>query len=261
MTFTDALQRIITIPSTPQRIISLCPSVTETLFDLGLGEKVVGRTRFCIHPKEELKKVMSVGGTKEVKYERFHALQPDIIFAVKEENTQEMIKTLEKDFAVYVFDVETIKHALEMISVLGEITGTSIKAAQLRKAIEDGWKDISDIFPPLRTTYFIWKDPYMLAGKNTFIHEVMEHIGLQNLALPLEGRYPTITEIQLSSLNPELILLSSEPYPFQKNHVEYFQNQFPNSKVEIVDGEYFSWYGSRMYKAIDYFKKMGFPSS
>lgn len=258
MTYTDSLHRILTIAQVPQRIISLCPSLTETLYDLGLGEKVVGRTRFCIHPEAEVKKVVSVGGTKEVKYERFHALQPDIIFAVKEENTQEMIKILEKDFSVYVFDIETIEDALGMIRTLGEITNTSLKAQVLTAKIAAGLQEIKGIFSPLSTAYFIWKEPYMLAGKNTFIDEVMRHIGLNNLAQHVEGRYPSISEMDLQQSNPELILLSSEPYPFKNEHVMYFQQQFPAAKVQIVDGEFFSWYGSRMYLAINYFKKIDF---
>ena len=213
--------------ASPQRIISLCPSLTETLFDLGLGEKVVGRTRFCIHPAPEVKKIPSVGGTKTVKYERFHALQPDIIFAVKEENTKEMIEALQKNFRVYLFDIETFADALNMTSTLGEITDTQAKAAELRQNIEQAWAEIYQIFPSLATAYFIWKEPYMLAGKNTFIDEVMTHIGLQNLAKGLDGRYPTLSEAALSELNPELILLSSEPYPFQNEHISYFQQQIP----------------------------------
>lgn len=258
MTYTDSLHRILTIEQVPQRIISLCPSLTETLYDLGLGEKIVGRTQFCIHPKAEVRKIMAVGGTKQVKYERFHALQPDIIFAVKEENTKEMISILEKDFCVYVFDIETIEDALTMITTLGEITDTREKAKILREKIEKGWQEIKNIFSSLKTAYFIWKEPYMLAGKSTFIDEVMTHIGLKNLAKDLEGRYPSISDEMILTLNPELILLSSEPYPFKNEHVNHFQQQFPTAKVQIVDGEFFSWYGSRMYLAINYFKKIDF---
>ncbi len=258
MTYTDSLHRILTIEQVPQRIISLCPSLTETLYDLGLGEKIVGRTHFCIHPQAEMKKITSVGGTKEVKYERFHALKPDIIFAVKEENTKEMIATLEKDFCVYVFDIETIEDALEMITTLGEISEIREKANLLRENIENGWKEIKGIFSPLKTAYLIWKEPYMLAGKDTFIDEVMAHIGLKNLAKDLAGRYPSVSEAELLALNPALILLSSEPYPFKNVHVDYFQQQFPAAKVQIVDGEFFSWYGSRMNLAINYFKKIDF---
>lgn len=258
MTYTDSLHRILTIEQVPQRIISLCPSLTETLYDLGLGGKIVGRTQFCIHPTSEVKKIMSVGGTKQVKYERFHALQPDIIFAVKEENTPEMIATLEKDFEVYVFDIETIVDALEMITTLGEITGTREKAMELSHKIAQGWQEIEGIFSPLKTAYFIWKEPYMLAGKDTFIDEVMAHIGLKNLARDLMGRYPSVLDTDMVALNPEMILLSSEPYPFKNEHVNHFQKQFPTAKVQIVDGEFFSWYGSRMYLAINYFKKIDF---
>lgn len=150
----------------------------------------MGRTRFCIHPKAEIRQIPSVGGTKEVKYERIRELQPDCILAVKEENTLEIVETLAKEFPVFVLDVENRAEALQMITDIGEITHTQVESQALRQQIQSKWASIANIVSAKRSLYFIWKNPYMLAGKDTFIQDVMAHIGLHNLALPLCGQIP-----------------------------------------------------------------------
>lgn len=240
----------------PQRIISLCPSLTETLYALGLEDKIVGRTRFCIHPKEKIKDIAIVGGTKEVKYDKIRELNPDCILAVKEENTLEIVQTLSAEFPVYTLDVENIEQALEMIGLLGKITHKVAESKGLQVQIQAKWEEIVGIMQPLRTLYFIWKKPYMMAGRDTYIHDVLQYLGLKNIAISPESRYPELTIEAIKNLSPELILLSSEPYPFKDKHIAELKAVLPDAKILIVDGEMFTWYGSRMIEAADYLRNL-----
>ena len=248
----DHIGRSIELKNSPQRIISLCPSITETLFALGLEARIVGRTRFCIHPAEKVKSVMRVGGTKELKMKRVHELKPDLIIAEKEENTPEMVAELAENYPVFVVDVEQVSDAFRMMDDLGRLTQTETKADALKQQIQEGWDNISTLPSPLRTVYLIWQDPIMAVGRDTYIQSVLAHCGLKNLCLPFEGRYPALSPEQLVSRSPDLLLLSSEPYPFAQSHIAQFQKLLPQTRVMLVDGEMFSWYGSRMLEAGDY---------
>jgi iron complex transport system substrate-binding protein len=252
----DHLGRPVSAPQHPQRIVSLCPSLTETLYALGLGERVVGRTRFCLHPEPSIRGATRVGGTKQIKYERLHELRPDLIIAEKEENTPEMVERLAQDYPVYVIDVQTVEDAMAMLTDLGELTGTRSAAQTLQKEIEQAWRQIP-AFSHRRVAYLIWQDPLMGVGRDTYIQSVLARLGLDNVLLPLEGRYPSLTEEQLQRLAPDLLLLSSEPYPFQAKHLAAFQALLPEAEVQLVDGEMFSWYGARMLPAAGYLRRWG----
>lgn len=252
MNIIDQLDRVVNIPHPPKRIISLCPSITETLFSLGLGEKVVGRTLFCIHPQPAIQQVPHIGGTKNVKLNRLHALKPDLIIAEKEENTPEVVYELEKHYAVYVADVKDLTSAFAMIEGLGELTNESVRGHEMAQAAKKRFAVLPSLQKPLRTVYLIWQSPYMAVGQDTYIQAVLDRCGFDNVCLSLHGRYPELTLDQLKALSPELILLSSEPFPFKNKHLEVLQAEFPAAKVMLVDGEMFSWYGSRMLEAVDY---------
>lgn len=246
------MQRTVEVNSTVLRIVSLVPSQTELLVDLGLREKLVGVTKFCIHPVGLKKEVQIIGGTKNAKIDRIKSLNPDLIIGNKEENNQTDIEQLEKDFPVWMSDIFNLADALEMLEQIGELTGTQEKALELRSAIEQNFELLSTLKPTGKSVlYLIWKDPYIAAGKNTFIDSMLEALGFEN-AMDQE-RYP---EVNLETVNPDLVFLSSEPYPFKEKHIESLQNQFPGSQVVLVDGEYFSWYGSRLLGAPAYFLEL-----
>ncbi len=252
-TFIDQLGREVKVPFPPQRIVSLVPSQSELLYDLGLGDRVVGITKFCVHPKEWFRIKTRVGGTKDVKLDVVRSLRPDLIIANREENVQGQIDALSKEFPVWVSDVNDLPSALEMIGSIAEITGTVEKGEELLRTIAQQFEDIT---PEKQRTavYLIWKGPYMAAGQDTFIYDMMQRCGLRSLIT--ESRYPELSEEQLLELHPELVLLSSEPFPFKEKHVEELRQLLPNAKVMLVDGELFSWYGSRLRDSPTYFKAL-----
>jgi len=231
----------------PTRIVSLVPSLTELLFDLGLGRIVVGRTRFCIHPAEFIEKVPVVGGTKNPRLDKIRKLAPDLIIANKEENRKEDVEELQKDFEVMVTEIDTIDEALFAIHDIGWTCGVQDQAKELISKIRQQMEQVPDE-PPMSAAYFIWRDPWMSVGRDTYIHSVLDHWKLKNV-YGSQTRYPKTTLHELSLKKPELILLSSEPYPFKEKHIAEVSKFCPGSSVVLVNGEWFSWYGSRMLKA------------
>ncbi|NMM49398.1 ABC transporter substrate-binding protein [Flammeovirgaceae bacterium KN852] len=247
----DMMNRDVVLPSFPVRIVSLVPSLTELLSDLDLEDEVIGITKFCVHPASWRKEKVIIGGTKNPKLDKIQSLNPDLIIANKEENNESDIIELEKKFPVYVSDIQTIDDALRMIKDIGELTFRSVQANKIVNQIRN--KSVSLNSEKRSCLYFIWKDPWMIAGKDTFITEMLGNAGYKNLCP--HTRYPILDE-SLKRLTPDEILLSSEPYPFKEKHFSEIASMFPDSKIRIVDGEYFSWYGSRMLGAFDYFRTL-----
>lgn len=255
MTFTDQMGHQITLPQPPQRIVSLVPSQTELLFDLGLGDRVVGVTKFCIHPKEQVKYKTIVGGTKNFHFDKIDALRPDLIIGNKEENYKEGIEQLQAKYKVWMSDIYTLEDALQMLQQVGKLTGTEDKAAELSQSIKQGFGQLQSLQLGIKTAYFIWRKPYMAVGRHNIIDHILGHCGFVNVFGELE-RYPEITPEQLQQANPQLILLSSEPYPFQEKHIAEFHELCPQASIKVVDGEMFSWYGSRLVKAPAYLQQV-----
>src|SRR5690554_5235365 len=255
MEFRDQLDRAVNILNIPTRIVSLVPSQTELLVDLGLENRIVDVTKFCVHPNDIRKKATVVGGTKKVNYQKIIDLNPDFILCNKEENTLEMVENLESIAPVWISDMYNIEDCKEMIHKLGEIFQIE-KANSLVSEINLAQKDFQEFIEskPYKTVlYLIWKNPYMAAGQNTFINELLLLNKFKNVLHDSESRYP---EVVLENF-PEVdaILLSTEPYPFKSVDVDDLQKKL-NKKVVLVDGEYFSWYGSRLLKAFNYFKSL-----
>jgi ABC-type Fe3+-hydroxamate transport system substrate-binding protein len=249
----DQLNRLIEFNFPPQRIISLVPSQTELLFDLDLGERVVGITKFCVHPKDWLRTKTKIGGTKKFQFDTIDALQPDLILGNKEENYIEGIHQLAAKYPVWISDIASWESAMEMILSLGDLVNENIKADRLVTEIRHRFEN-AKLFSPVKALYLIWRNPWMAAGKNTFIDTLLSKTGLMNV-LRLE-RYPELSLEEIKDLSPEIILLSSEPFPFQHHHMAELQYLLPASKIILVDGEMFSWYGSRLLKAPDYFSSI-----
>lgn len=243
--FTDQMGRLISVLYPPKRIISLVPSQTELLFDLGLDKEMIGITKFCIHPREKFLAATKIGGTKKLDIEKIRDLKPDLIIGNKEENERGQIEELMMEFPVWMSDIRVLDDAIEMIELLGCITGREERALRISADINKSFHSlILNKTNTRRIAYFIWKDPYMLAGKNTFIDNILMKAGYQNVVA--SDRYPVLSSEQLRNLDPEIIFLSSEPYPFKNEHIPEMKSIWPNSEVIIVDGELFSWYGSRL---------------
>lgn len=252
--YIDQLGRKINLPHRPKRIISLVPSITELLYDLGLFEQIIGRTKFCVHPKELLKAIPKIGGTKNVNIDRIIALQPDLIIANKEENDKNQIEQLSQHFPVWISDITNFTEAMDMIDVLGTILGEKKKAQQI---IKDSTHLLQQLEPEKKrkTAYLIWQEPYMTIGQDTYIHDILHHAGYENI-FGEQTRYPSFTLEELKTHQPEIILLSSEPFPFKQKHIEELALIFPNIPIQLVDGEAFSWYGTRFLKTFDYLQHL-----
>ncbi|MEO7924292.1 MAG: helical backbone metal receptor [Chitinophagaceae bacterium] len=253
--YTDKTANSITLATTPKRIISLVPSQTELLFDLGLDEEVVGITKFCVHPEQWFTNKIRVGGTKQLKMDIIRQLEPDLIIANKEENVKEQIEELQQHFPVWVSDVNDLGSAYEMIDKIGYLTGTSSRAIEIITGIKKGFSELQTINDKPQTIYLIWQDPYMTVGGDTFIHTMLDAAGLDNLYAG-KTRYPEIEPVELLAMKPGLLLLSSEPYPFKQKHVDELQQLLPHTRIMLVDGELFSWYGSRLQYSPAYFSRL-----
>jgi len=256
--YKDQMNQIIRLSSTPRRIISLVPSQTELLYDLGLNDEVVGITKFCIHPKEWFKSKTRVGGTKEISLAKVSKLNPDLLIGNKEENEKENIESLKSQYPIWMSDIYTLQDALEMIEQIGILVDKSEKAIEISTTIKNSFEqfkiEISERFTGNYPSvlYLIWRNPYLSAGKNTFIDSILSECGFSNFIT--QERYP---EINLDSIDsPDYIFLSSEPYPFKDKHINELSLIYPNSKILLVDGEMFSWYGSRLLKATAYFQDL-----
>jgi len=253
--FTDQMNHTISLEHIPRRIISLVPSQTELLADLGLEDEVVGLTKFCIHPQQWFQHKTRIGGTKEFDFEKIKLLNPDLIIGNKEENEKGQIDELMKSYPVWMSDIKTLPDAYEMISKIGELTGKKEKAIEYVSELKtrfNYFQENVNVTSKKNIAYLIWKNPWMAAGKNTFIDHLIGKCGLVNIFTAAESRYPEIEIDELAARNPEIIFLSSEPYPFKQKHIEELSVVCPKTKIVLVNGELFSWYGTRLLKSPKY---------
>lgn len=253
MQYTDQIGHTITLDVPPVRIVSVVPSQTELLHDLGAS--VAGITKFCIHPEAWFREKTRVGGTKQLHLDRIAALEPDLIIANKEENERDQIEALARRFPVWTSDIQTLEGSLEMISSLGEILDKREAAERIAGRIAGGFASLQPLAPAVPVAYFIWKDPWMVAGGDTFINDMLRRCGLRNV-FEDQNRYPSVTLPQLAASGVKWVLLSSEPYPFQEKHRAEIRQYVPDAEVLLVDGEMFSWYGSRLMYAPAYFETL-----
>lgn len=255
MDYRDQLDRIVNIPNTPSRIVSLVPSQTELLVDLGLKDSIVGITKFCIHPAELRKSVTIVGGTKNIHLQKIIDLKPDFIFCNKEENSLEIVEMLQPIAPVWVSDIYSIEDCIQMILMIGEIfhSATAKIIGEDISLRRNNFKEYMQNKKVKSVLYIIWKKPYMAAGRNTFINELLQINKFENVIKDDESRYPEIDFVNFPEI--ETILLSTEPYPFKHKDAVALGKKL-NKKVILVDGEYFSWYGSRLIKAFKYFETL-----
>ncbi|MEO1255981.1 MAG: helical backbone metal receptor [Bacteroidota bacterium] len=237
----DQMDRKVTFPFPPQRIVSLVPSQTELLIDI--GAPVIGRTKFCIHPKPLVSDISIIGGTKNFRFDVIRELKPDLIIGNKEENYQEGISELEKEFPVWMSDIYTLSDAFIMMETLGRICKREEACDQIVMECKLALEKVKNSRSG-KVIYLIWQNPWIAAGKNTFIDHVLSYLGYENMIQ--DERYPELTTEKISNLNPDQLLFSSEPFPFREKHIHKAKNQWPKVESLLVDGELYSWYGSRL---------------
>ncbi len=253
--YTDQLNNKIKLSTSPKRIISIVPSQSEFLWQIGIRNQLIGITKFCIHPKEMFNKIERIGGTKKLNINKIRSLKPDLIIANKEENNQQEIELLQKEFNVWISDIYNFNDAFYMMKKLSVILNKESETQKLITTIKASLKPIKNIFKNITVAYFIWNKPYMVAANNTYINFVLNYLGLKNTAHNLQ-RYPEVNEVILKKINPNICFLSSEPYPFKQKHIIELQQILPASKIIIVDGEVFSWYGTRILQLADFVKQL-----
>lgn len=238
----DQLQRPVELKKAPTKIVSLVPSLTEYVCSIDADNQLAGISKFCIHPHNLKKKVKVIGGTKNPNLNKIRELEPDLIIANKEENRKEDILALAIDYPVYVSDINKLSDSYQALKDIAILCGRKEKGLQI---IEQLKSTISQ-FPKLNQTkdfvYLIWKNPYIAVGPGTYIHALLNELGWNNKVTSSDSRYP---EWNLEDGNFH-ILLSSEPYPFKEEDKKQIQQVCPNATVELVNGEAFSWYGSRL---------------
>ena len=227
--YTDQLNNKIKLNTTPKRIISIVPSQSEFLWQIGIRNQLIGITKFCIHPKEMFNKIERIGGTKKLNINKIRSLKPDLIIANKEENNQQEIEFLQKEFNVWISDIYNFNDAFYMMKKLSVILNKESETQKLITTIKASLKPIKNIFKNITVAYFIWNKPYMVAANNTYINFVLNYLGLKNTAHNLQ-RYPEVNEVILKKINPNICFLSSEPYPFKQKHIIELQQILPASK-------------------------------
>jgi ABC-type Fe3+-hydroxamate transport system substrate-binding protein len=246
------MNRLVEVSSTPEKIISIVPSQTELLFDLGLDKEIIGITKFCIHPADKVKSKVKIGGTKILDIDLIKKLKPDLIIGNKEENERSQVEELMKLFPVWMSDIANLDGATDMIQRVGRIVGRGADAEKLARSVRLGFDRLNINTQGLRVAYLIWRKPYIVAGRGTFIDDMLQECGLINV-FDAE-RYPEASAEQLIAARPDVIFLSSEPYPFKEKHIAEFRTALPGTIIKLVDGELFSWYGSRLLHAPAYFE-------
>ena len=240
------------------RIVSLCPSLTELVFDLGLGEALVGITRYCVHPADRVGAIESVGGTKDPDCERIVELAPDLVLVNSEENRLEDAEELEDaGLRLHASMPRTFEETAAMVRSIGQALDRATEGETIAASIEEraaAARIQASQAEPVPFAYLIWKGPWMAAGVDTFASGLLELAGGVNVFRESEARYPTFETESLRELAPRLVLLGSEPYPFAAHEAEALAAalDLPRDRVVLADGEYLSWHGSRTPDGIDY---------
>lgn len=257
MSWTDALGHTIDLQRPPRRIVSLVPSITEALFAFGLGKRIVGVTKFCVEPKDEVTDVPKVGGTKNLDATAVKKLKPELVVANAEENEKADIESLVAEgLPVFVTYPRTVAHATAMMRTLAEMTdtvdvaspivaGIEAEAALARAANKENRR--RRVFCP------IWRNPWMTIGPDTYMHDFLSNCGLDNVYGDSNERYPEIALEDAAERQPEIVILPDEPYRFSRRHVPEVTEGIPavgESRIYLVDGKDICWHGPRIAGAL-----------
>jgi ABC-type Fe3+-hydroxamate transport system substrate-binding protein len=261
MTFTDVRGRRLTLETPPKRIVSLVPSTTETLFALGVGGRVVGRTRFCVHPKDQVVVVPIVGGPRDPRIERVRALAPDLVLANAEENRAQDVAALDGVTWVFVTFPRTVAQAIADLRTLGAITGQMARGEEIATAIEEELSRLRALAArrePFRFAYLVWRRPTITVNRDTYIHDLLAAGGGINVFADEPERYPRISVREVFGREPDCIFLPSEPYPFDEEQRDDLLGQCGDpdrwrGRILLVEGEMFSWHGARTREGLRYY--------
>jgi iron complex transport system substrate-binding protein len=244
------------------RLVSLCPSLTELVFDLGRGDNLVGRTKFCVHPAGRVEGIESVGGTKNPKVARIVELGPDLVLLNEEENRREDAEALvAAGVRCHVSFPRDVGETAQMVREIGAVLGAPSEAERIAADIERRAARVRESTrqaPAVRYAYLIWRNPWMVAGGDTFVTAMLALSGGVNVFTDHPERYPTVAPEELTAADPDVVLLSSEPFPFKEKHADELAaaTGLPRDRIELVDGEYLSWHGSRTPAGIDYAERV-----
>jgi iron complex transport system substrate-binding protein len=240
------------------RIVSLCPSLTELVFDLGLGNSLVGRTKFCVHPEGRVDAVEKVGGTKNPKIERIIQLAPDLVLLNEEENRREDAEALEAaGIACHVSFPRTALDTAAMVRSIAAAVHAPAEGERIARDIETRHDRVTRSAArreQVSYAYLIWRDPWMTLNADTFVSALLGDAGGRNVFASRPERYPAFTPDELRAANPDVVLLSTEPFPFKDAHADELSaaSGLARDRFRIVDGELLSWHGSRTPAGIDY---------
>ena len=255
MEFQDAHNRCLSLPHVPQRIISLVPSITETVFTLGAGARVVGVTSYCTHPPDGVASVTQVGGTKDPNLETIERLEPDLIIINDEENRKEDFQALvERDFPVYVTAPRTVAEGIRLVEQLGPVVGCQEQAQMLAESLWQPYQAATNACKEaerLRVFCPIWRKPWMSFNHETYSDDMLRCCGGENVLQTKGERYFSLSLDEVAAADPHIVLLPSEPYPFAEKHFIHLE---PLKKTAAgrgghfycVDGMALCWYGPRI---------------
>ena len=251
------------------RIVSLCPSITETLVAFGLKEELAGVTRYCVHPRDALASIPRVGGTKNPDLAAIRALGPDLVFCNSEENRKEDIEALKRDFAVDVSHPRTVGEIPSLLRHFGRLTGTEERAEEISSRVEDALKRVEEeagqragrVSRPgaplgFRYVYLVWKDPWMTVGPRTYIADLLRRVGgslsLEESSDSGTSDYPVATEDEIVESRPDFLFLPDEPYRFRERDAAFWRTRLPAStRVALVSGDDFCWHGVRTLRGLE----------
>jgi ABC-type Fe3+-hydroxamate transport system substrate-binding protein len=259
VTLTDASGAVLRLATPPRRIVSLVPSITETLFALGVGDRVVGRTTYCIEPAGAVAGVAALGGTKDPRLAAIRDLAPDLVVANVEENLREHVETLRGwGIPVYVTYPRTVAEGIAMVRTLGDLTDASARGRELADELDEALARVRQVragLPLARVFCPIWRRPWMTINRDTYIHDMLAVCGGDNVFGGRAGRYPEVTLDEVAAERPQVILLPDEPYRFRRAHVADFAGlgEVPavrDGRIHLVDGKLLSWYGPRIGEAL-----------
>jgi ABC-type Fe3+-hydroxamate transport system substrate-binding protein len=253
-TYTDGLHRALEVKTSPQRIVSLVPSITETLFTFGLNEEIAGVTTFCVEPGNLVAGKLKVGGTKTLDVEQIIALEPDLVLANAEENREQDIRQLvRRGLTVFVTFPRTVAAAISMMKQIADMTGAMDNARPVIEAAEAALNDVRNASAGRRIRVFcpIWRRPWMTIGRDTYMSDFITVCGGVNIFADRHDRYPRMELEEVARRAPQIILLPDEPYPFAPKHIQEF-SRYPyvpavrDNRVHLIDGKDLCWYGPRM---------------
>ena len=255
----DASGVALALPRPPRRIVSLIPSITETLCALGLADTLVGVTVYCVEPAAVVRGMTRIGGEKDPDLAAIRALAPDLVVANVEENVREHIETLRGwSIPVWVTYPSTVAEGLAMIRELGEVTGAGERAEALLAELEPLLARVRAATAgrrPVPVFYPIWRNPWMTIGPDTYIHDLLAVCGAANVFGDASARYPSVTLEEMAARRPEVVVLPDEPFRFRRAHLADFAPyaQVPavrDGRLHLVDGKPFSWHGPRVGEAL-----------